>query len=90
MFQFIKSWSSCSNVEVGNCSFNQTEILEKIQIAEEKGVHVLVFPELSITGYTCADLFFRRHCNRQAETALSEIVKASASITFLLQWECLF
>lgn len=84
MFQFIKVGVAVPNVEVGNCSFNQTEILEKIQIAEEKGVHVLAFPELSITGYTCADLFFQKTLQQASETALSEIVKASASNNILI------
>ena len=37
--------------------FNAERILGLMQQAEAEGVAVLVFPELSLTGYTCADLF---------------------------------
>lgn len=41
------------------------------------GVKLLVTPELSVTGYTCADLFFSSALIKSANEALGEIVKAT-------------
>jgi NAD+ synthase (glutamine-hydrolysing) len=48
--------------------------------AQTEAVSVLLFPELSITGYTCADLFQQTTLQRGALTALEEIRQASESV----------
>src|SRR5207249_11212856 len=48
--------------------------------AEDEGVAVLAFPELGITGYTCADLFHHTTLQRGALEALAEIVQKGSSI----------
>jgi len=52
---------------------NAAEICKQIEEAEEKEVSLLVFPELSVTGYTCADLFTQRRLLTQCEEAVREI-----------------
>ena len=42
---------------VGDCGANTAEILAGIKEASAKGASLVVFPELSVTGYTCGDLF---------------------------------
>ncbi len=42
---------------VGDVIFNTQKIEKHITLAEGKGVEVIAFPELSLTGYTCQDLF---------------------------------
>src|SRR5207237_4253438 len=46
--------------------------------AEGEGVHVLVFPELALTGYTCADLFQHSVLQRGALDALARVVHDGA------------
>ena len=52
--------------------------------ASGKGVRLLVFPELSITGYTCGDLFFQKKLREDALLALERIIRASSSIDALI------
>ena len=55
---FIKVAAASPSLKVGNPSFNKDRIIDLMTEAEAKGVKILVFPELSITGYTAGDLFF--------------------------------
>ena len=56
-YGFMKVASAIPSVRVGDVTFNLQQIEEQIIQAEGKGVEVIVFPELSMTGYTCQDLF---------------------------------
>ena len=56
-YGFMKVASAIPAVRVGDVIFNTQQIEEQIALAEGKGVDVITFPELSITGYTCQDLF---------------------------------
>ena len=58
MFDFIRLACAVPDVEVGNTEFNTQEIIKYIDI--NKDADIIVFPELSVTGYTCADLFFQK------------------------------
>ena len=44
-------------VKVADCDYNISEIKSMIDEALKEHVQILCFPELSITSYTCADLF---------------------------------
>lgn len=56
-YGFIKVASAVPSVKVGDCKYNLDQIESLIIQAEGKGVEIIVFPELAITGYTCQDLF---------------------------------
>lgn len=55
MFDFIRLACAVPEVEVGNTEHNTQEIIKYIEL--NRDADVTVFPELSVTGYTCADLF---------------------------------
>ena len=55
---FVKVASAIPKVKVADCRYNIVEINRLIQEAATSEVQIVVFPELSITGYTCGDLFF--------------------------------
>ena len=80
---FIKVASTSPSLKVGNPDFNKERIIKLMREAEEKNVKVLVFPELSITGYTCGDLFFQTSLLSSAEKALSDIKEASKGLDVL-------
>ncbi len=61
-------------LKVANPSYNKVEIKKAIYDAEKQGVRLLVTPELSITGYTCADLFFTKSLLNASKEALFDIV----------------
>ena len=54
---FLRVAAASPVLRVADCAFNAERILSLMRRAEAEGVAVLVFPELSLTGYTCADLF---------------------------------
>lgn len=74
---FIKVASATPRVRVCDVDYNADEIIKIINKAYGQRVKVLVFPELSITGYTCADLFSQEMLLEGASEALSRIVESS-------------
>lgn len=67
--------SASLKLKVANPSYNKEEIKKAIDKAVEEDVRLLVTPELSITGYTCADLFFTRTLLDSAEKAILELAE---------------
>lgn len=72
-YGFIRISASSLKLKVADVSFNVSMIKEAIDKALEMGVKLLVTPELSVTGYTCADLFFTDVIIRKSEKAVSII-----------------
>jgi NAD+ synthase (glutamine-hydrolysing) len=66
-------------LRVADCTFNAQRIIALMQQAQEQDVALLTFPELSLTGYTCGDLFHHIPLQQSARTALLQIVEASRS-----------
>lgn len=56
-YGYVKVASAIPSVRVGDVAYNVEQIENLVIQAEGKGVEVIVFPELSLTGYTCQDLF---------------------------------
>lgn len=81
---FVKVAAVSPSLRVGNTDYNSKEIIKAIKKAQEERVKVLVFPELSITGYTCADLFFQRSLLDSASLALMDIVDATQNSDILV------
>jgi NAD+ synthase (glutamine-hydrolysing) len=69
-YGFIKVASAVPNVKVGDIEYNTHEIESIIAQAEGKGVEIVVFPELSITGYSCQDLFGQQLLLEASENAI--------------------
>ena len=73
-YGFVKVAAAIPAVKVADCKFNAQQIDTQIAIADGKGVQIIVFPELCITGYTCADLFGQTLLLEEAEIALMQIM----------------
>lgn len=76
-YGFLRVAAASLRLRVADSSYNKNEIISAIEKAEGMGVKLLVTPELSVTGYTCADLFFSSALIKSANEALGEIVKAT-------------
>ena len=72
---FVKVAAAVPNVHLAHCAANQKEIEALYLQAEAEDVQVVCFPELSLTGYSCADLFQHQQLLRASEEALAELVK---------------
>ena len=57
---FVKVAAAVPAVKVADVMYNVQEIERLITMADADHVEVVVFPELSVTGYTCQDLFRER------------------------------
>ncbi len=73
-YGFVKVATAVPHVKVADCKFNADQLGCTIAIAEGKGVQIIAFPELSITGYTCGDLFGQQLLLEEAERALIQIL----------------
>ena len=69
-FGYIKVASAIPSVKVGDVNYNLQQAELMIAQAEGKGVEIIVFPELSLTGYTCQDLFRQQILIDAAEQAV--------------------
>lgn len=71
-------------LEIANTQYNEKIIIRTIKKAMDKAVKVLVFPELSITGYTAMDLFLQSFLLKQAENSLGRIVDETKNIDMVV------
>ena len=69
-YGFIKVASAVPSVKVADCKYNVEQIEQQIILAEGQGVEIIVFPELSLTGYTCQDLFRQNILLETTESAM--------------------
>ncbi len=76
-YGFVKVAAAVPAVKVADCTFNAQRIEAQIMAAEEMGVQIIVFPELGVTGYTCADLFGQSLLQEEAEKALARLLEAT-------------
>lgn len=81
---FIKVAAASPVIRVADCDYNAQRVIDCIRQADEKGVKVLVFPELTLTGVSCWDLFRHRVILDGAEKALIRVVEASAGTDMLV------
>ncbi len=81
---FVKVATFTPKIKVADTAYNAEKIIEAIELADKKGVQVLTFPKLSITGSTCADLFYSDTLLNGALTALKKIAKATENKKMLV------
>lgn len=72
-FGFVRVAAAVPQLHLADCNYNAEQIMLQIDEAKEEGVEVVCFPELSLTGYTCADLFFMQQLQKSAVSALRRV-----------------
>ena len=82
-YGFVKVAAAVPRVKVADCKFNVGQIEKEIIIADGKGVQVIAFPELCITGYTCADLFAQQLLLEEAEMGLIQILNNTRQLDII-------
>lgn len=81
---FFRVASASPIVALADPKTNTDRIIELIDRANQAGADVIVFPELAVTGYTCADLFHSRMLLEAAKEALKTLCAYSESCPGLL------
>lgn len=79
-FGYIRVAACKPNVTIGNITKNIIEIKNLLSEVSSMGVKIAVFPELSVTGYTCADLFFQNSLIDNTIRGIEDLRKFSETI----------
>lgn len=74
-YGFLRAAAASLKLKPADPEFNKNEIIRAIDEAVKNETRLLVTPELSVTGYTCADLFFNKTLYNSAMSALVEIAE---------------
>ena len=88
---FVKVAACTPDLRVADCLYNTARICKGIKEAYDQNAKIIVFPELSITGYTCGDLFWQEALLKEAKHQLIHILartKGNDALVFVgLPWE---
>ncbi len=74
---FIKIATISPKIKVADVDFNTNECIRLATEATEKGAKLVLFPELTLTGATCGDLFFNRQLIYSSLEGLKKFVYSS-------------
>ena len=85
---FIKVAAATPKIKVADPAYNTEEILKIIDDTEKNGASILVFSELTISGYTCGDLFLQQPLLTECKNQLLRIVKATENKSMLVVVGC--
>lgn len=73
---FVRCAAVTPKTRVADVEFNCKEMITATKEAAKNGCAVVLFPELSITGYTCGDLFLQRSLQNKAFDGLKSMAAA--------------
>lgn len=79
-YGFIKVAAASPTLRVADCRYNAEHAAELMQQAAAAGAHLLVLPELGLTGYTCGDLLLQPTLQQGALSALQTLLSVSAEL----------
>ena len=82
-YGYVKVAAAIPAVKVADCVFNAGQTEKQILKADEKGVQIIVFPELNLTAYSCGDLFGQRLLLEQAEMALMQVMNNTRQLDII-------
>ena len=81
---FVKIAAASPDLRPADPAFNADGIIKLARRAYDDGATIILFPELSIPGYTSADLFFQKTLQRASDSALDSILAATSSMDALV------
>ena len=84
MYGFVRVAAASPHVSVADVKSNAREITRLIESAKEKGVSLVVFPELALCGYTAGDLLLQSALIKACEEALLEIAGHTKGIAAVI------
>ena len=82
-FGFVRVGAIVPKLSLANPLKNALEIVEQVTKAYKKGVAIVTTPELSLTGYTCGDLFLQDALLNEAEEALEKLVEETKELSII-------
>lgn len=85
---FVRVGAYTLNGKLGDLYSRAEEIVSAVADAARKGVRVVVFPELSVCGYTLGDLFYQDLLLEECEKTVVDIAKATAKFDVMFAVGC--
>ena len=82
-YGFVKVAAAVPHVQVADCFYNIQQMEGLMRQASDKGVQIIAFPEMSVTAYTCLDLFAQQTLPKYAEQFLLKLVSDTADLNIL-------
>ncbi len=79
-FGFFKIAVYSPKLGLADCLFNSRQHIKLLEQAQAKKCGLALFPELSITGYTCADLFHQTSLLETSMIGLASVIESTKSI----------
>lgn len=81
---FVKVAAAVPRIVVADCRRNTEQIESLIARAAGMGVEIVCFPELSVTGYTCQDLFQQQMLVEESEASLLRLMELSRNLDIVI------
>ncbi len=81
---FVRVGATAPTVELAQPQANAARIVDCVRLAEKNQIKILLFPELCLTGYTCADLFHQRVLLDESKNAIKSLLRETANVDMLL------
>ena len=88
MLDYIRIACAVPPVKVGDTRKNAQDICNYIEKADAQNADLIVFPEMSLTGYTCQDLFHQDTLHEGVKAVRRHIHRSRRSLACLPGWEC--
>ena len=82
-YGFLRVGACTPALRVADMQKNAGEIYASLLEANEKNLSIVIFPELSLTGYTCSDLFFQKKLQENAIDELLQLAEKSRDLPVL-------
>ena len=76
-FGYVRVAASVPELKVANVEFNTKEVIKEIKALDKEGGQIVTFPELCLTGYTCADLFSQDILITKSKEAIKEVIDST-------------
>lgn len=83
-YSFIKVASVGISTKIANVQENVQQIINKVKLAAADNAQIIVFPELTLTGYSCQDLFLQSGLQAEVVRGVDVLCRASATIESLI------
>ncbi|MBB5040046.1 NAD(+) synthase [Prosthecobacter dejongeii] len=77
---FVRVATVSPELKLGDVGANVAMLRKEMQHLAGQGCRLIVFPELSLTGYSCADLFYQRSLQQQALAGVKQLAEANAGL----------
>ena len=78
MYQYYRVAAAVPDMRVADTAYNVDQMLQKVEEAKQKGVNLITFPELSVTGYSCGDLFLQQTLLTESKKEAARFVQTTA------------